>query len=153
MIDRITLWEPGVEAHALKNVSLSEDFFDDHFPRRPIMPGVLILEGMAQLGGLLLEVSLKTKYGGNAKALMTVVERVKFRRAVRPGETLNYKVKVLSLNEAGGKISADAFVSDQLTVNTGIVFAFKYVQDKNLDLKRDELMRIWLSPPENCFEN
>jgi len=49
LIDRITRWEVGRAAEALKNVALSEDFFDDHFPRRPILPGVLMIEGMAQL--------------------------------------------------------------------------------------------------------
>ena len=58
LIDRIDKWEVGVSAQATKNVTLSEDFFDDHFPRRPVMPGVLMIEGMAQLSGLLLEASL-----------------------------------------------------------------------------------------------
>lgn len=53
LIDRITEWEPGKRASAVKNVSLSEDFFDDHFPLKPIMPAVLMIEGMAQLSGSL----------------------------------------------------------------------------------------------------
>ena len=61
LIDRITKWQVGATAEAIKNIALSEDFFDDHFPRRPVMPGVLIIEGMAQLSGLLLEASLKKK--------------------------------------------------------------------------------------------
>jgi 3-hydroxyacyl-[acyl-carrier-protein] dehydratase len=79
LIDRIVRWEPGVVAEATKNVALSEDFFDDHFPRRPVMPGVLVLEGMAQLSGLLLEAGLQQKYARNAKAILTVLERTKFR--------------------------------------------------------------------------
>ena len=63
LIDRITRWEPGRAAEAVKNVALSEDFFDDHFPRRPVMPGALILEGMAQLSGLLLEAGLRAESG------------------------------------------------------------------------------------------
>ena len=55
LLDRITSWEPGVRASGVKNIALSEDFFDDHFPLKPIMPGVLILEGMAQLSGILIE--------------------------------------------------------------------------------------------------
>ncbi len=91
MIDRITAWEAGHCAEALKNVALSEDFFDDHFPRRPIMPGVLMIEGMAQLSGLLLEASLKEKHDRDAKALLTVLERTKFREFVHPGDTLTYQ--------------------------------------------------------------
>jgi 3-hydroxyacyl-[acyl-carrier-protein] dehydratase len=66
LIDRITKWQVGITAEAIKNVALSEDFFDDHFPRRPVMPGVLIIEGMAQLSGLLLEATLKEKYDRDA---------------------------------------------------------------------------------------
>ena len=65
LIDKITDWRVGTNAKAIKNVALSEDFFDDHFPRRPVMPGVLIIEGIAQLSGLLLEASLKEKHGEN----------------------------------------------------------------------------------------
>ncbi|HDY65929.1 MAG TPA: hypothetical protein ENH84_06840 [Phycisphaerae bacterium] len=53
LIDKITRWDVGTGAEAMKNVALSEDFFDDHFPRRPVMPGVLIIEGMAQIRAML----------------------------------------------------------------------------------------------------
>jgi len=75
LIDKINEWNVGKTAKAVKNIALSEDFFDDHFPRRPVMPGVLIIEGMAQLSGLLLEASLKEQYGEDAKAILTVLER------------------------------------------------------------------------------
>ena len=97
LIDKITRWETGAAAEAWKNVALSEDFFDDHFPRRPVMPGVLILEGMAQLSGLLLEAGLQQKYSKNAKAVLTVLERTKFRTLVKPGDTLLYRTEVMSL--------------------------------------------------------
>jgi 3-hydroxyacyl-[acyl-carrier-protein] dehydratase len=86
LIDRITAWEVGKAAEAVKNVAMSEDFFDDHFPRRPVMPGVLMIEGMAQLAGLLLETSLKAKHDQNAKAILTILERTKFRDMVRQGQ-------------------------------------------------------------------
>ncbi len=88
LLDRITRWDVGVAAEGIKCVALSEDFFDDHFPRRPVMPGVLILEGMAQLAGLLLEASLEQKYAKSAKAVLTVLERTKFRAMAKPGDTL-----------------------------------------------------------------
>ena len=76
LIDKITKWEIGVEAEAIKNVALSEDFFDDHFPRRPVMPGVLMIEGMAQLSGLLLEGSLKNKYSHVHDALQYILVKI-----------------------------------------------------------------------------
>ena len=146
MIDRITAWEVGHFAEALKNVALSEDFFDDHFPRRPIMPGVLMIEGMAQLAGLLLEESLRDKHGDNAKALMTVLERTKFREPVRPGDTLVYRTEVMSLNKNGGKASAQASCNGRIVVTTGMVFAFKHVDDPMLETKRAELLKLWKEP-------
>jgi glutamate-1-semialdehyde aminotransferase len=79
LIDGITRWEVGSVAEALKNVAMSEDFFNDHFPRRPVMPGTLMIEGMALLAGLLLEASLKARHDRDAKAILTVIERTKFR--------------------------------------------------------------------------
>ncbi len=146
LIDRITKWQVGVSAEAIKNVALSEDFFDDHFPRRPIMPGVLMVEGMAQLSGLLLEASLRDKHDRDAKAVMTVLERTKFRDIVRPGDQLTYAVEVVSVNTSGGKASATATCNGQVVATTGIVFAFKYVDDPMLEQKREAMMKLWMAP-------
>lgn len=143
LIDRITSWEPGACAEGIKNVALSEDFFDDHFPRRPVMPGVLMLEGMAQLGGLLLEASLLQQYNKSAKAVVTVLERTKFRALIKPGDSLRYRTEVIALNEAGGKIKASAWREEQLVTSTAMGFAFKYLDDPLLDAKRNQLMEVW----------
>ena len=148
LIDKITRWEVNRHAEAIKSVALSEDFFDDHFPRRPVMPGVLILEGMAQLSGLLLEASLSQKYARNAKAVLTVLERTKFRSLVKPGDTLLYQVDILSVNEAGGKVKAAASREQTLVTSTEMVFGFKYVDDPQLDETRRRLMALWM-PGEN----
>lgn len=147
LIDRITSWQVGVAAEAVKNIALSEDFFDDHFPRRPVMPGVLMIEGLAQLAGLLLEATLKERFGKDAKALMTVLERTKFRDPVRPGDSLLYRAEVVSVNEVGGKANVRAMRGEHVVVTSSIVFAFKYVDDPKLDEKRRELMALWMSPP------
>ncbi len=144
LIDRITRWEVGMSAEATKNVALSEDFFDDHFPRRPVMPGVLILEGMAQLSGLLLEASLLQKHTKDAKAVLTVLERTKFRSLVKPGDMLVYQSQVLSLNEAGGKVKSTASREGSVVTSTEMVFAFKYVNDPQLDERRRRLMETWM---------
>ena len=144
LIDKISRWEVGISAEAIKNVALSEDFFDDHFPRRPVMPGVLILEGMAQLSGLLLEASLRERYGKDAKAILTVIERTKFRELVRPGDTLVYQAALVSVNEAGGKVSVEAKRGGETVANSGMVFAFKYVTDPTLEQKRQALLAVWM---------
>ena len=146
LIDRITRWEVGTLAEGTKNVALSEDFFDDHFPRRPVMPGVLILEGLAQLSGLLLEASLQQKYGQNAKSVLTVLERTKFRAIVKPGDMLRYRVELTSLNEAGGKVKATALRGEEIVTTTEMVFGFKEVEDRVMDEMRRHLMELWMSP-------
>lgn len=146
MIDKITVWKVGHSAEALKNVTLSEDFFDDHFPRRPVMPGVLMIEGMAQLSGLLLEASLREKYGEDAKALLTVLERTKLRELVHPGDTLTYRANVSAISRSGGKTSTEAICNGQPVVTTGMVFVFKHVDDPMLEEKRAALMKMWMKP-------
>jgi 3-hydroxyacyl-[acyl-carrier-protein] dehydratase len=148
LIDRITEWDVGRSARAIKNVSLSEDFFDDHFPRRPVMPGVLIVEGMAQLSGLLLEASLQQKHQVDAKAVLTVLERTKFRQPVRPGDTLIYRAEVTSVHKTGGKAACEARCGERVVATTGMVFAFKYIDDPQLEAKRSALMKVWLADGE-----
>jgi 3-hydroxyacyl-[acyl-carrier-protein] dehydratase len=148
LFDRITRWNVGSDAEAVKNVALSEDFFDDHFPRRPIMPGVLMIEGMAQLAGLLLEAGLKEKHHQDAKAILVVLERTKFRDMIRPGDTLTYRAEIASLSSEGGKASVTASCNGKTVATTGMVFAFQFVDDPALDAKRSELMRVWMQPEE-----
>ena len=145
LIDRITKWRIGDCAEAVKNVALSEDFFDDHFPRRPVMPGVLMIEGMAQLSGLLLEATLKDKHNLNGKAVMTVLERTKFRELIRPGDSLVYETEITGINKKGGKVTARALCDGKVAVTTGIVFGFKYVDDPLLEEKRAALMKVWMA--------
>ena len=146
LIDRITLWEVGTVAEAVKNVALSEDFFDDHFPRRPVMPGVLMIEGMAQLAGLLIEASLKAQYGRDAKAILTVLERTKFRAMVRPGDSLVYRAELMSVKPEGGKAAVQAALNGRVVATTAMVFAFKYIDDPLLDRRRNDLLKMWMEP-------
>jgi len=148
MIDKIIEWDVGKSAAAIKNVAMSEDFFDDHFPRRPVMPGVLIIEGLAQMTGLLLEASLQDKYGLDAKAVLTILERTKFRDMVRPGDTLRYETSVVSVNKTGGKVTARALRDGKVVTTTAMVFGFKYIDDPMLESKRRELMNIWMADIE-----
>ncbi len=144
LIDRITSWEPGSSASAIKNVALSEDFFDDHFPLKPIMPGALILEGMAQLCGLLIEEGVRKENGRDVKALMSIVERAKFRRPVYPGDSLEYRARVISVNEIGGRAEARAYVGEELVAECGLVFSFHEVHNPRLEARRAEVLALWL---------
>jgi 3-hydroxymyristoyl/3-hydroxydecanoyl-(acyl carrier protein) dehydratase len=143
MIDTIIEWQIGEKAGAVKNISLSEDFFDDHFPRMPVMPGVLILEGMAQLGGILLEETLKEKKGMERKALMTIIDKTKFREISKPGDQLFYETQILNYNEFGGRIGAQAYKAGSLIVSTKFTFVFDRIHDQMLKRNRQRLLDFW----------
>ena len=143
MIDKIIEWRIGESAKAVKNISLSEDFFDDHFPRKPIMPGVLILEGMAQLGGIILEETVKEKLGIEKKAIMTIIDKTKFRDIARPGDTLVYSATVQSFNDAAGKVQVDAHRKDRRIVSTKITYVLDAYRDPILQRDRQRLIELW----------
>lgn len=120
LVDRII--EMDLENNTIKgvkNVTMNEPFFQGHFPGVPIMPGVLILEALAQAGGIL--VDQKTK--NSRIALLLNVNNAKFRRPVVPGDTLILEAVGLHFSSKGGKIQARALVEDQLAAQAEIGFA------------------------------
>lgn len=144
LIDRITSWQPGVTGSAVKNVALSEDLFDDHFPLKPIMPGVLMIEGMAQLSGLLLEEGMRRDTDRNVKALMSIVREAKFRKPVYPGDQLVYEATVQSVNELGGATSVRASVGGETVATCSLVFSFHVIENPRLEARRSEILSLWL---------
>lgn len=104
---------------AVKCVTMNELFFQGHFPDAPIMPGVLILEALAQAGGILVY-----QKGYNEKtAVLLNVNNVKFRKPVRPGDVLHLHAKGLHFSSRAGKVHAKAMVDDQIAVEAEIAFA------------------------------
>jgi len=145
LIDKITRWQIGECAEAKKNIALSEDFFDDHFPRKPIMPGVLIIEGMAQLAGILLEESAKAMQNLKIKALMSIVDKMKFRIPAYPGDTLIYRADILQINELGGKTAVRACRGDEVLAEGTLTFSFHEFSDPQLDEQRERTLAFWLT--------
>lgn len=144
MLDRITEWELGSRAAGIKNVSLSEDFFDDHFPKHPVMPGVLIIEALAQLSGLLLEASVEKESGKKVKALLTLLDKVKFRNISKPGDTLFLSSEIVSVHEDSGKVKTIARVGEKKIAETGMIFVWVSLDDPELEKKRQDLLDFWL---------
>ncbi len=108
LVDKIIEFEPGSSITGIKNVTINEPFFQGHFPGHPIMPGVLILEGMAQAGGIMLLNQLDNPQ--DYVAYFASIDNVKFRKPVLPGDTLRYEMKVLSLKKSLSKMHGEAFV-------------------------------------------
>ena len=111
LIDRIIECNPDESAHAIKCVTINEQFFQGHFPDRPIMPGVLILEAMAQTAACLVALADKS-LSTNSLVFFTGIEKAKFRKPVTPGCILNLKVNIVANKKTLYKFNAQAFVDD-----------------------------------------
>ena len=145
LLDRITLLEPGQRALGVKCVSLSDDIFVDHFPGHPLLPGALIVEGLAQLGGVLLEQTVKASGDGERHALLTIIERAKFRRMVRPGDRMELEATVLAAREDGGQVRAVARVDGHTAAETELTFAFAKVTNPRVTEQRARYLRVWMT--------
>ncbi len=116
LVDRVTSMTEGAEIVAFKNVSISEPVFQGHFPGHPIYPGVMILEGMAQAGGIL---ALKSAGLTDEEIKQKVIyfmsiDGAKFRVPVKPGDKLEYRIKVLKLRKTLIVLEGKAYVDDKL---------------------------------------
>jgi 3-hydroxyacyl-[acyl-carrier-protein] dehydratase len=121
LVDRVISFEPGRKAVAIKNVTLNEPQFQGHFPGRPLMPGVLIVEAMAQVGGLIV-----TQMPDLPKGLFVFagIDGVRFRRPVVPGDQLRITCELLSLKrQRFGKVKAEATVDGQLVCSGELMFS------------------------------
>jgi len=106
---------------AIKSLSMNEEFFQGHFPETPIMPGVLILEALAQTGGILIY-----KKGFKEKtAVLLSVNRAKFRRPALPGDVIHLHAHGVHFSANGGKVTAKATINDQLVAEADIGFALR----------------------------
>ena len=118
-IDRFTAFESGKSARAVKNLSLAEDHFADHFPGFPVMPAPLMLEGLAQTGGIL--VGEANTYAKNV--VLAKIPKASFSREAFAGEILTYSTRLEQLSDVGGLISGTVHAGDELIGEAEIFFA------------------------------
>lgn len=117
LVDRVVELEPSLSIEAYKNVSIGEQIFQGHFPDHPIYPGVMIIEGLAQAGGILAFKSMDTQGQEDTKEKVVYfmsIDRAKFRSPVKPGDKLIYKLNVLKHKGNIWVLDAKAFVDDKL---------------------------------------
>lgn len=121
LVDRVLEVEEGKRAVAIKNVTINEPFFQGHFPGNPIMPGVLIVEAMAQVG----LIAIKTQEENKDKlGVFAGIDSMRFKEQVRPGDTLTIEVELTAMRRGIGKADAVAYVDgDKVAAKGKIMFA------------------------------
>ena len=121
LIDRVIEFERAKRIVAIKNVTINEPFFNGHFPGYPIMPGVLVVEAMAQAGCILLlnEVADREK----KLVLFSGIDGAKFRRPITPGDQLRLEIEVISFRSRGGRMEGKAYVDGKLACEATLTCA------------------------------
>jgi 3-hydroxyacyl-[acyl-carrier-protein] dehydratase len=123
MVDRITEIVKGSKIIGFKNVTINEPFFQGHFPEQPVMPGVMILEGMAQVGGVLGYHSLPEMIG-NKLLYFAGINRARFRRPVIPGDQLIFELNLIKMKRGVMVMDGKAFVDGHLVTEAELMASF-----------------------------
>jgi 3-hydroxyacyl-[acyl-carrier-protein] dehydratase len=137
-IDRFIEFKSGTLAKAVKNVTLAEEHLQDHFPGFPVMPASLMVEGMAQTGGILLAEHNRFRF----VVILAKIPKVTFHERVSPGDTLTYTAKLVDAREEGGSVECTAHVEECLVAEAEIVFVHLDKNDTELGMiDQEEFIR------------
>ena len=128
MVDRVELVEPGVRIVAIKNVTINEPFFPGHFPSRPVMPGVLILEAMAQVAAILSFKSADKKPDANSVYYFVGIDNARFKKPVEPGDQLRLEVHFERSIRSIWKYSAKATVGENTVAVADLMCTVRNVE-------------------------
>ena len=120
LVDRILECDDEKRIVGIKNLTFNEKFFQGHFPGQPVMPGVLQMEAMAQVAGIL----LNRMFGGEGKiSYFAAIDNARFRRPVVPGDQLRMEIEIIKAKPRLSKVHAKAFVDDQLVSEADLMFS------------------------------
>jgi 3-hydroxyacyl-[acyl-carrier-protein] dehydratase len=127
LVDRVIEHEPGVSITAIKNVTINEPFFPGHFPVRPVMPGVLIIEALAQATAILALETMDEETRKNSLYLFAGIDNVRFRRQVEPGDQLRLEATLLKMKRNIARFSCQAKVDGELAVTAELMGAVQTI--------------------------
>jgi 3-hydroxyacyl-[acyl-carrier-protein] dehydratase len=143
LLDRVTDVVPGESARGVKNVTLTDEVLHDHFPDYPILPGALVVEAMAQLGGFLLEVTVNAEDKPVVRALLVQIEKARFSSPAEPGDQIEITAKLGSVLDAAAQVECEATVRGQRIARAQLTFMLKAIDSERVHQQRRYLYRLW----------
>jgi 3-hydroxyacyl-[acyl-carrier-protein] dehydratase len=123
LVDRVVAMEPGKSIHAYKNVTINEPYFIGHFPHHPVMPGVLIMEALAQAAGILSFKTTESKPDAHSLFYFVGIDECRFKKPVMPGDQLHLHVEILRMMRGVLKFKAEARVDGQIVAEATLMCA------------------------------
>ena len=129
LVDRVLDWEAHKTITAIKNVTVNEEFFQGHFPHKPVMPGVLMIEALAQTAALLSFLSMGVKPDENSVVYFVGIDNARFKRPVEPGDQLKMDVEILRVSRGIWKYKAVGTVDGKLAVEAELMCTIRSAQD------------------------
>ena len=129
LVDRVLNWESGKSITAIKNVTVNEEFFNGHFPHKPVMPGVLMIEALAQTAALLSFLTMGKKPDSTSVVYFVGIDAARFKRPVGPGDQLRMEVEILRVSRGIWKYKAVGTVDGKLAVEAELMCTIRSAQD------------------------
>jgi len=144
MIDRVEEICYGKYITAVKCVSLSNDVFDYHFPGNPVFPGTLIIEGLAQLSGMFLELTVNRGRPHRKLCIPTIVDKMKFRKTAQPGDRMDMRADMVSLRDDYAVVKVNAGIDGETCTEGELTFAFFDARDEKLPRARLDVYEVYM---------
>jgi len=136
LVDRVLHWEAGKNITAIKNVTINEEFFNGHFPHKPVMPGVMMIEALAQTAALLSFLTMDKKSDDSAIVYFAGIDGARFKRPVGPGDQLRMEVEITRQARGIWKYKAQATVDGQIAVEAELMCTMRSANDPSQLLGR-----------------
>jgi 3-hydroxyacyl-[acyl-carrier-protein] dehydratase len=150
LVDKVTEIKVGEYAKGVKAITLTDPILHDHFPDYPIIPGALIIEGLAQLAGLILEITFNQSDENIVRAILVQVDKMKFKKPTGPGELLEYTATIDSKHEDAARMTVTAHSNGDLRAKGRITFQMAPINTDNIKKQRQDIYKIWTKELENC---
>ncbi|MDB5795224.1 MAG: fabZ [Noviherbaspirillum sp.] len=129
LVDRVLDWEAGKSITAIKNVTVNEEFFNGHFPHKPVMPGVYMIEALAQTAALLSFLTMGTKPDENSIVYFLGIDGARFKRPVEPGDQLKMQIEILRVARGIWKYKAEGSVDGKMAVEAELMCTMRSASD------------------------